>query len=448
MPRRASPTSSKSCDSIAPACRVGPISTQRRPLTLRPGGATLSGEHRGYGMHGIRSRVVVVAFVAVSLAGCTWIQRSSVSSSPDRVEGNLASGQPSLSQTGRFVAFDSLATNLVAGDTNGVADVFVRDHTRGTTERVSIATDETQADGASRNAAISDDGRFVAFETDATNLFAGDGDGESDILLRDRQLGTTTLVSLDAAGLPILDAAFAPVISGDGNVVAFTVLTSFQAFCCLRDGPYVRTITAGTTKRMPDAPGGFFQSGHVSLSDDGSRIVYGHLAPIGDDAIFGVVVSDTASATVVTGVFSGHLTHQSQGFFDQAISGDGGTVVVTLAAPGVGVGEVHTFDVDQRSLVKILDELYFTPAVSDDGSVIALRRVDGAGYEVTSSSGAAPRVVSADARGTPATSIDGTDLSGNGKFVAFGSADPQLVRRDTNGVPDVFTRAVRSPFGP
>ena len=98
-----------------------------------------------------------------SLAGCAWIQRSSVSSSPDRVEGILARGQSSLSQTGRFVAFDSLANNLVAGDTNGVADVFVRDH-RGTTERVSIATDETQADGASRNAAISDDGRFVAFE--------------------------------------------------------------------------------------------------------------------------------------------------------------------------------------------------------------------------------------------------------------------------------------------
>jgi Tol biopolymer transport system component len=144
-----------------------------------------------------RAPAVAIA-IAISLTGCAWIQRSSVSSAPATLEGNQASDRPSLSQTGRFVAFDSLAGNLVAGDTNAASDVFVRDHVRQTTERVSVASDGSQANGASRNASISDDGRFVAFETDASNLFTDDGNGKSDIVVRDRQLGTTTLVSINA----------------------------------------------------------------------------------------------------------------------------------------------------------------------------------------------------------------------------------------------------------
>ena len=125
------------------------------------------------GFMSTRRSLCVVALILVPflVTSCVWITRSSVpASSVLGTEGNRESGRPSLSQTGRFVAFDSTATNLVANDTNGVADVFVRDHRENTTERVSVTTDGAQANGASRKASISDDGRFVAFETDATNL--------------------------------------------------------------------------------------------------------------------------------------------------------------------------------------------------------------------------------------------------------------------------------------
>lgn len=390
----------------------------------------------------------VVAAVAMSVTGCAWIQRSSVSSAPASIEGNQASDRPSLSQTGRFVAFESLGGNLVAGDTNGASDVFIRDHVRETTERVSVASNGSQGNGASRNPSISDDGRFVAFETDASNLFTDDGNSKSDIVVRDRQLGTTTRVSIDALGQPFANDATAPVISGDGTVVAFNVLTPFMSFCCVTVGPYVRVLAAGTTKLMPTAPGQFNLNGQVSLSDDGRRVVYGQLAPVGDDATFGIVVADTTTATLVTGVTSGTLTHQSQGSFDQAISGDGRTVVVTLAAPGVGSGDVYTFDVDRRNLVRILGGLFIRPALADDGSVIALRALDATGYFVTAPPGTPPRVVSASTLAVPASSVGGTDLSGDGAFVAFGSRDPLLIGGDANGVTDVFTRAVGSSHGP
>lgn len=398
-------------------------------------------------MLSMRAPVIVVA-VAMSLTGCAWIQRSSVSSLPASIEGNQASDRPSLSQTGRFVAFESLASNLVAGDTNGASDVFVRDHESQTTDRVSVASDGSEANGASRNASISDDGRFVAFETDASNLFTGDSNGKSDVVVRDRQLGTTTRVSIDARGTPFADAATAPVISGDGRVVAFNVLTPFMSFCCVTVGPYVRVLAAGTTRRMPAVPGQFNVNGQVSLSDDGRRVVYGQLAPVGMDATFGIVVTDTTTATILASVTSGTLTHQSQGSFDQAISGDGRLVVVTLAAPGLGSGDVSTFDVDHPNLARILGGLFTRPALSDDGSVIALRRLDATGYFVTIPPGTPPRVVSTNTIGIPASSVDGTDLSGDGAFVAFGARDANVAGGDTNGVTDVFTRAVSSSHGP
>jgi Tol biopolymer transport system component len=101
---------------------------------------------------------------------------------------------------GRYVAYVSSATNLVSGDSNGVADVFVRDRQAGTTERVSVDSSGKQADGACTSCAISSDGRFVAFASVATNLVSGDTNGTFDVFVRDRQNGTTGRVSVDSSG--------------------------------------------------------------------------------------------------------------------------------------------------------------------------------------------------------------------------------------------------------
>jgi len=112
------------------------------------------------------------------------IQIVSVSSS--ETHGNGPSGAPSLSADGRYVAFESLATNLVGGDTNAVQDVFVRDLVGGTTERVSLGSGGVEGNARSSWPSISGDGRFVAFESDATNLVPGDTNVSADIFLRDR----------------------------------------------------------------------------------------------------------------------------------------------------------------------------------------------------------------------------------------------------------------------
>jgi hypothetical protein len=146
-------------------------------------------------------------------------------------EGNGHSYWTSISADGRFVAFDSVASNLVAGDTNGFYDVFVRDRTSGTTERVSVSTAGMQANDTSgfstnQSASISTDGRFVAFWSYASNLVAGDTNARSDIFVRNRPSGTTERVSVDIAGAQAIDFSLYPSLSGDGRFVAFESLAS------------------------------------------------------------------------------------------------------------------------------------------------------------------------------------------------------------------------------
>src|SRR5206468_1530708 len=128
---------------------------------------------------------------------------------------------PAISADGRFVAFTSLSTNLVAGDTNGWQDVFVRDRPTGTTERVSGNSAGKEGNGSSGNPSISADGRFVAFESYATNLVPGDTNKAADVFVHDRQTRTTERVSVDSAGNQGNWGSGAPAISADGRFVAF-----------------------------------------------------------------------------------------------------------------------------------------------------------------------------------------------------------------------------------
>jgi Tol biopolymer transport system component len=139
-------------------------------------------------------------------------------------QGNRDSGSPAISADGRFVAFHSVATNLVPGDTGNMTDVFVRDRLTGTTQRVSVDSAGTEGNGASVEPAISGDGRFVAFYSFATNLVPGDTNGDGDVFVHDRQTGTTERVSVDSAGnqgSAISDGFRKVSISADGRVVAF-----------------------------------------------------------------------------------------------------------------------------------------------------------------------------------------------------------------------------------
>ena len=127
-----------------------------------------------------------------------------------------------VSFDGRYIAFYSLASNLVAGDTNSVADIFVRDRTLNTTTRVSISSSGTQGNGESIYPDMSNDGRYVVFESEASNLIAGDVNNTRDVFIRDTVAGTTSIISLSSIGTQTGLPNYQPVISGNGRYVAFT----------------------------------------------------------------------------------------------------------------------------------------------------------------------------------------------------------------------------------
>src|SRR5438477_1766666 len=144
-----------------------------------------------------------------------------VSVASDGTQANDASSYPALSADGRLVAFQSAATNLVADDTNGATDVFVHDRQTGTTERVSVASGRSQGNGSNAGPVLSADGRFVAFHGTASNLVGGDTNGATDVFVHDRQTGTTERVSVASGGTQGNDSSAGPALSADGLLVAF-----------------------------------------------------------------------------------------------------------------------------------------------------------------------------------------------------------------------------------
>jgi Tol biopolymer transport system component len=166
-------------------------------------------------------------------------------------QANGDSAEPSISADGRFVAFSSQASNLVPGDTNGTSDIFVRDMLTGVTRRVSVGA-AGQANGGSLSPAISADGRFVAFNSYASNLVPGDTNGTTDIFVRDLLARVTRRVSVGPAGQGNSDSSGAPAISADGRYVAF-----FSHASNLVPGDtngaydiFVRDLLAGVTRRV------------------------------------------------------------------------------------------------------------------------------------------------------------------------------------------------------
>lgn len=156
-------------------------------------------------------------FVRDRVAGKTT--RVSTSSAGD--EANGSSQDPSISGDGTLVTFSSDATNLVASDINGERDVFVHNRNQGTTRRISVSSADEEADGFSGSPSISADGRYVAFDSFAENLIADDTNNVTDVYLRDRKRRTTVRVSLTNAGAEGNSESSYPFLSANGRFVAF-----------------------------------------------------------------------------------------------------------------------------------------------------------------------------------------------------------------------------------
>ena len=147
---------------------------------------------------------------------------SQVSLTPEGGNPNNGSSLPAISADGRYVAFVSSATDLVAGDGNGVQDIFVYDRQEGTTTRASVTPVGDDPNGKSFFPALSAKGRYVAFSSNASNLVPGDDNEATDVFVYDRLLETTTRVGSTLVGeADVIFLGGAPALSADGRFVAF-----------------------------------------------------------------------------------------------------------------------------------------------------------------------------------------------------------------------------------
>ena len=181
-----------------------------------------------------------------------------VSVGPGGAQANGSSHRPAVSARGRFVAFSSFASNLVTGDTNGSFDVFVRDQMTRVTRRVSVGPGGAQANSYSDNPSISAHGRYVAFSSFASNLVTGDTNGTFDLFVWDRTAEVTRRVSVGPGGVQANDSSFAPVISADGRYIAFYSWASNLVSGDTNGTAdvFVRDLRAGVTRRVSVGPGG------------------------------------------------------------------------------------------------------------------------------------------------------------------------------------------------
>jgi len=245
-----------------------------------------------------------------------------VSDPPGAGSGEQADGSssaPAISADGRYVAFESSATNLVAGDTNGAADVFRRDQTMGTTTLVSVTSTGAQADGSSGQAAISADGRVVAFASTAEDLVALSGGivpaavirGATEVYARDVDAGQTVLVSVNLQGEVGGGRSQTPAVGGEGRFVAFASTADglvagdgnklSDAF--LRDMPPVPVLTPSVLDLGARAVGVTSLPGAAILSNRG----WGPLAVTGA-SVTGAMAADFQ---VVADSCAGALLHRA-----------------------------------------------------------------------------------------------------------------------------------------
>jgi Tol biopolymer transport system component len=261
--------------------------------------------------------------------------------------GNGPSLPLAITPDARFVVFLSAATNLVPGDTNGKPDIFLRDRQARITTRISVGTDGAQGDDASRGASISADGRFVAFDSKASNLVPGDDNGRSDVFIRDVRNRTTERVSVNCAGPTSLSACVGTSISADGRLLVYEsagTLSHSQAWLYDRTTKKTTLLSAGVDGR----PGNGFTF-RPTISASGRLVSFEssstNLVPGGGGIQFLVYVRDlrTGRTTLASVSSSGAPANEQSGF---AVASERGVAFESRATnlvPGGGNGKIQVF---------------------------------------------------------------------------------------------------------
>jgi uncharacterized repeat protein (TIGR01451 family) len=415
--------------------------------------------------------VLFATAVLAAPAGSSGVTRR-VSVDDTGTQGNSFSFQPAMSGNGQIVAFVSNASNLVIGDTNGLPDVFVHDLGNGLTERVSVDNDGMQAGEASFDPDISDSGRFVVFQTFGA-LVADDTNNTGDIYVRDRQTNTVRRVSVDAAGTQANGNSSQAAISADGRTVAFVSFASnlVPGDTNAVNDVFVKDLETGTISMASISSSSVQannQSDGVAISADGRVVAFRsfatNLVPDDTNSTTDVFVHEVDTAltervSVNSDEQEANLTSQNS-----ALSADGRLVAFDSAgtnlAPGDtnGVGDIFLRDRFEGTTTRVSVTLSgeqatgggsLVPDITPDGRFVGFRssatnlvpddtNSTGDIFVKDLSTGAVDRVsVASDGTQADARSL-AFSLDSVGRVVAFESDATNLVGGDTNNQRDVF----------
>ena len=388
--------------------------------------------------------------------------------------GNGNSVGPVITPDGRYVAFVSAAEDLVAGDANGIPDVFVRDLQTGVTSLVSQGAQSANVEvsGAPDSIAITPDGRFVAFSSTASGLVAGLPGVSQEVYVRDRVQDRTFWTSQHGAG-QFLPLSYSPILSTDGRFVAFKTYTpglvaasSFSVVRCeVATGvlDVISTHASGLTPDLADdygpvmTPDGRFVAFAGALTNNGPTRVW---VWDGQTQVASVVsvdmageaggswISDTPAmtpdgryvvflsngtnlvATPVAGGFQVYLRDRQLGV----------TTLVTADAAGAGTGAAESavprLSADGRFVLFDSRGDVFVPGDLNRGYDVFVRDMEVPATELVSH--AAPGVAAV--TGNASSVLGAQPVSADGRYVVFESSASDLVPGDTNGLRDVFLR--------
>ena len=394
--------------------------------------------------------------------------------------GNGHSSGDCVSTNGRYVVFESDASDLVPNDTNGLTDIFERDLVAGTTTLISVATNGGSGNGISLYPVMTPDGRYVAFLSLAANLVPGDANGIEDVFVRDTVNGTTTLASVGAAPRTGDTSTYfmdTPAITPDGRYVTFfsSALGLVPGFVYYTPEIYTRDLTAGVTiwpSSNLQQGGLYYGSMYPSPSGDGRYVTFQYLGP---PSFAGFQIYRYDSTTQTTNLISSSglrpgVYSPAQQFGSYSVpQPDFDTYAPRMTPDGRYTvylnndDNLHRWDSQTSNDIVVTLDLSTNPA-SDGQSTTPLISPDGrfvtflstATNLVTNPIVAGTHIyqrdlvlsnttlVDVDLNGIGSVDVTSTALSAstNGQFVAFSAPDGNLTANDTNQFLDVFLRDV------
>lgn len=405
-------------------------------------------------------------------------------------DGSYLGGVQSLSADGRYAVMDSYASNLVAGDANGVQDVFLKDLQTGAVQRISTGVAGQEANAESYSASISANGRYVVFESDASNLVAGDTNGTTDIFVKDLQTGSLQRVSTSASGVQGDGTSSEFSTSADGRYVVFSSDASnlVAGDANAASDVFVKDILTGAIQRVStdslgrEAAGGDSGTTHPAvLTQDGRYVIF-------DSAASNLVAGDTNGVSdifrkdlvtgevkLVSGSSAGALGDGESGrYYAVSASADGRYIAFESAAtnlvPGGANADKYGEQVDAIYLKDMLtgaircvstdasgvlgDNSSYAPVLSSDGRYLVFK--SDARNLVPNDTGndrnlyikdlqtGAIQCLSLGSLGLQGTGVASVaSITPDGRTIVFESSDA-LTASDTNAQSDVFQ--VANPF--